>query len=143
LVVLLLLVPVLIIIGARLGYGIRGQVSRMHPTARLAERIYLEEHSSTVGTTNASIAFRATGKTVEQLYDEAASIRDRFGTGGWLFGGFVGLVIGLRLVNASIQRCRTDYEADRASCLACGRCFAYCPREQLRLKKVGKVVSTG
>ena len=138
---LLLIVPVLVVLGGWLGYSVRTQVSRMHATVRLAERLYLEEHSKVVGTTDASTAFRATGKTTQQLYDEAANIRARFATGGWLFGGFVGLVSGLKLVGASVRRSRTDYEADRASCLACGRCFEYCPREQLRLKKTEQVVS--
>jgi ferredoxin len=56
--------------------------------------------------------------------------------GGWIVGGFVGLVIGLKLIGLSIRRKRTDYEADRASCLACGRCFKYCPREHIRLNKL-------
>ncbi|MHC4483100.1 MAG: 4Fe-4S binding protein, partial [Planctomycetota bacterium] len=69
------------------------------------------------------------------LYDEASAIIDRFAFGGWFFGGFVGLVVGLKLIGLSVRRQRTDYEADRASCIACGRCFEYCPREHLRLKE--------
>jgi len=135
LVFLILLLPVLIFLGGWFGSGIKAVTSRAHETVRLAERIYLEEAGEVEETTDASAAFRATGKEISELYDEASHIRSQFGLGGWIFGGFVGLVIGLKLIGLSVWRRRQDYEADRASCLACGRCFAYCPREHVRLKK--------
>jgi ferredoxin len=58
-------------------------------------------------------------------------------TGAWLLGGFLGLVIGLKLIRLSVYRRRVDYEADPALCVACGRCFDYCPRERLRRKSRG------
>jgi ferredoxin len=137
---LLLLVPVLAGVGGWMGYSVRPVTSRMHATVRLAERIYLEEQGKVEGTTNASTAFRAMGKTTEQLYEEASNIRAGFGVGGWLFGGFVGLVIGFKLISVSVRRRRSGYEAERASCLACGRCFEYCPREHLRLKAIKETI---
>ena len=106
----------------------------MHATVRLAERIYLEDAGKVEGTTDASSAFRATGEETQELYARASNIRDKFGLGGWLSGGFVGLMIGLKLLGVSVMRRRLDYEADRAGCVACGRCFEYCPREHARLK---------
>jgi ferredoxin len=138
---LLLLLPVLVVLGAWLGHALGPAMSRTNPTVALAERIYSEEQGKVEGTTDASTAFRAAGKTVAQLYKEASDIRAGFGTGGLFFGAFVGLVGGLKLAGASVRRKRTGYEADRASCLACGRCFEYCPREHLRLKDPGKAVS--
>ncbi len=135
LVFLLLLLPVLVLLGGWAGSGIKAVTSRAHETVRLAERIYLEETGEVDETTDASAAFRATGKPISELYEEASNIRAEFGLGGWIFGGFVGLVIGLKLIGLSVWRQRTDYEADRAGCLACGRCFAYCPREHVRLKE--------
>jgi ferredoxin len=108
----------------------------MHPTVRLAQRIYLEDAGKVEDTTDASEAFRATGKETEALYDEALNIRAEFGLGGWFVGGFLGLVIGLKLIAASVWRQRTDYQAGKASCLACGRCYKYCPMEHERLKKI-------
>jgi ferredoxin len=134
--ILFLLLPVLILLGGWAGSGLKAVTSRAHPTVRLAERIYLEETGKAEETTEASLAFRASGKTIKELYDEASAIRARFGFGGWLLGGFVGLVIGFKLIGLSVWRQRTDYEADRASCLACGRCFEYCPKEHVRLKKM-------
>jgi NosR/NirI family nitrous oxide reductase transcriptional regulator len=132
---LLLLLPVLIVLGGWAGTSIKAITSRAHETVRLAERIYQEEAGEVEGTTDASSAFRATGQEIPALYEEAATIQAQFGLGGWIFGGFVGLVIGLKLIALSIWRQRRDYEADRADCLACGRCYAYCPREHVRLKE--------
>ena len=134
--ILLILLPVLVFLCGWGGSSIRKVTSRMHPTVRLAERIYLEDNSKVQDTTDASEAFRATGKDTEELYKEALNIRTEFGLGGWFAGGFLGLVIGIKLITASIWRQRTDYEAGRASCLACGRCYKYCPVERERLKKI-------
>ncbi len=134
--ILLILLPVLILLSGWAGSNLDDVMSRSHPTIRLAERVLLEESDQVEGTTDASSAFRGSGKSTEALYSEASSIRSQFYLGGWLFGGFIGLVIGIKLINSSIRHNRTDYEADRASCLACGRCFQACPREHIRLKKL-------
>jgi len=132
---LLVLLPILIFLGGWAGSKLKTVASRMHPSVRLAERVRLEETGKVEGTTDASDAFRATGTETADLYESASNIRARFGLGCLIFGGFIGLVIGLELVSVSVWRQRQDYEADRASCLACGRCFEYCPREHLRRKK--------
>jgi ferredoxin len=136
---LLLLLPVLVFLGGWAGSGLKGVTSRAHETVRLAKQIYLEETGKIEETTDASSAFRATGREIKELYEQASNIRANFELGGWILGGFIGLVIGLKLIGLSVWRQRTDYEADRASCLACGRCFNYCPREHLRLKKAKEV----
>ena len=129
---LIVLLPVFIILGAWAGNSVKNTLAQMHPTVRLAERVRLEETGKVDGTTDASDAFRATGLTNAELYKEASGIRESFGIGGLLLGCFIGLVIGLKLVAVSIWRERLDYEADRASCFACGRCFEYCPVEHKR-----------
>lgn len=42
-------------------------------------------------------------------------------------------MIGLKLITLSIRRKRTDYQPDRSRCVSCGRCYWYCPGEQVRL----------
>ena len=135
---LIFLLPVLIFLGGWAGSSLNSSWSRMHSTVRLAERIYLENQGLLSETTEASSAFRATGKPIEDLYDQASVIRKQFKFGGWLLGSFIGLVAGLKLIIPSIRRQRTDFQADRASCLACGRCFKYCPKEQVRLKSLNE-----
>jgi NosR/NirI family nitrous oxide reductase transcriptional regulator len=136
---LLLLLPMLVFLGGWAGSSLKGVTSQAHETVRLAKQIYLEEAGKTETVTDASTAFRATGQKINDLYKQASNIRAEFGLGGWILGGFVGMVIGLKLIGLSVWRQRTDYEADRASCLACGRCFKYCPREHVRLEKAKEV----
>ena len=131
---LIILLPILVLSFGWIGSVLRPVTSRVHATVRLADRIYLEETGQEEETTDASNAFRATGKEIKELYAEALAIQSRFGLGGWLSGGFVGLVIALKLIGLSLRRRRTDYEADRAGCLACGRCFEYCPKEHTKRK---------
>ena len=133
---LMVLLPVLALSLGWAGSRLKNVTARMHATVRLAERVYLEDTGKAEGTTDASLAFRATGTQPAQLYAEASAIRAKFTLGGWLFGGFVGLVVGLKLIGLSRRVTRTDFEADRASCLACGRCFQYCPRERIRRNRV-------
>ena len=45
-------------------------------------------------------------------------------------GAFFGLVISITLINLSTKRTRKQYEIDNASCVACGRCFKYCPQRK-------------
>jgi len=84
-----------------------------------------------------SDAFYATHRPPGELYAEAAAVQASFVRGGWLFGGWVGLVIGIKLVHLSIRRTRTDFEPDPGTCVSCGRCFAYCPVERQRFKQHG------
>jgi Pyruvate/2-oxoacid:ferredoxin oxidoreductase delta subunit len=44
----------------------------------------------------------------------------------------VGLVFGVKLVQLTVRRQRTDFEPDRGACVSCGRCFWYCPEEHAR-----------
>jgi ferredoxin len=74
--------------------------------------------------------FLSSGKTLETLVKEAGIIRGKFRTGGWFAGGFIGLVIGLTLLNQVIYRRREDFEPHRGDCFSCGRCMDYCPVEE-------------
>jgi NosR/NirI family nitrous oxide reductase transcriptional regulator len=135
---LLVLLPTLVAAGASGGHALKDALARVHPTVRAAERISLEQSGAVEGTDDVSDAFRASGRDSRDLYREAAQIRENFGLGGALFGAFVGLVAGGKLLSLAVQRRRDDYEADRAGCLACGRCYSYCPKERQRLKKIAE-----
>ena len=63
----------------------------------------------------------------EELYNEAAQITKRFYIGGWILGGFIGLVFGLTLLSLSIFRYKEDYTPNKATCISCARCIDYCP----------------
>jgi ferredoxin len=135
--VLLILLPILITLGAWLGNTIAPFAARTHTTVALAERVWMEENQMVEGTTDASRFFRASGESIPSLYELGASIRGRFEKGGWYFGGFLGLVLGAKLILLSLRPRQADYEADRAGCVACGRCYKYCPKEQELMQETG------
>lgn len=132
---IVILLPVLIVFGALLGVRAGTPLSHVNPRVRLAERIWMEDTKIVGDTTESSDAFRGTGRPKDELYAEAVRINGKFAVGGGVFGGFVGLVIGSKLILLFLRRRQVDYEADRSSCLSCGRCFAYCP--------IGKDITDG
>lgn len=133
---LIVLLPVLILSGGWLGSKVSGSWSRMHPTVRLAERVYLENQGQIEEVDDSSLAFRATGEPFEALFGRADVIRKQFKYGCILLGVFMGFVAGVKLIKPSIRVKRTEYTAEKAGCFACGRCFKSCPQEHLRLKKI-------
>lgn len=137
---LLVLAPVLVVTGLWFGRGLDASLARLHPTVRLAERLHQEEAGEVEGTVDMTDAFRNTGRPPSELYAEARRVIARMRFGGGLFGGWVGLVIGGQLIAHSIRRRRTDYQPDRGACVACGRCFWYCPsgHEKARLTSVAQ-----
>lgn len=150
---LLVLAPGLLALGAVLGRGVGPALSRLHPTVRLAEDVRLAElgqatwlsaEESTPGAgarlpgplkdrNEAVAAFRKTGRPVSELYAEALALQADFHVAGAWLGAWVGLVVGVKLIALAMRRRRTEYLADRAACVSCGRCFWYCPEEQVRL----------
>jgi len=131
--VFIALLPVFVVLSGWLGVRISPSLSRVHATVSLAERILLEDTGEVDGTTDASEAFRKTGRPTEELYDEVLTLKRQFVFWGGAFGAFIGLVIGIKLIYLSIRRMRTDYEVNRSTCLSCGRCFSYCPIEHVQL----------
>lgn len=148
--ILLVLLVVNTGLGGWLLASLAEPLSRMHSTVRLAERITLEDAerlaleeaegavpgdaAATVGTTDASDAFRGTGRPAAELYAEAGGIVDEYRLGGSIVGAFLGLFLSCKLISLSVFRKRSDYEADRSQCVSCGRCFAACPLEHERRK---------
>ncbi len=131
--IMIAVAPLLVALGVWLG-GVSGAtMSRKHRVVNLAERVHLEETGAVKDTTDASAAFRATGEPVEKLFSDAYAVQNRFVLAGRLCGAWIGLVIGLKLISLSVRSHRKDYEADQTRCVACARCFRYCPEELKRL----------
>ena len=76
-------------------------------------------------------SFKITGKNYQErranLFKYASDLRHSFYIGSWALGIWVALVIIVKLIKLSIKRTRLEYEADRGSCYACGRCYEFCP----------------
>ena len=131
---MLALLPVLLASGAWLGHQFSAPASRMHPTVSLADQLVRAEGTApNVGALSPDdLALERARQTPKEILTEAAGIRHKFSIGGWIFGAWVGLVIGAKLISLSVRRKRTDYEPDRGDCFACARCFEYCPNELVR-----------
>jgi NosR/NirI family nitrous oxide reductase transcriptional regulator len=131
---MLALLPVLLIGGGWLGHQFGAPASRMHPMVSLADQLVRAEGTApNLGVLSPDdLALERARQTPKEILTEAAVIRRKFGVGGWIFGAWVGLVIGAKLISLSIRRKRTDYEPDRGDCFACARCFEYCPSELVR-----------
>jgi len=131
---LLVVLPLLLLGGVLLGKRFAAPASRLHPTVRLAERFLREKGTpSPTGTlTPDQLSLERARREPREVLMEAAKIRNRFKVGAVAFGGWIGLVIGLKLVSVSIRRKRLDYEPDRGECVACARCFEFCPNELVR-----------
>lgn len=135
LVKLFLLTPVLMVLCGWAGSSLATPFSKLHPTVALAEGYYTPgrpEAPPPVATPE-SLALERASRDPGTLQTDAVRVRQRFITGGWWFGAWVGLVIGARLITLSLRPSRTDFEPDRSACLACGRCYTSCPNERVRL----------
>lgn len=131
--IVLLASPLIVIAFAALGTRLGGPLSKLDPEVQLAEQIRREELGLTKTTTDASEAFRAARRPVSELYGAAVSQRERFDRLAVALGIWVGLVVAVKLISLSMRSRQSDYEPNRTGCVSCGRCYWYCPNEQIRL----------
>ena len=144
LLMLLVLLPILTVAGVGLGWLLAEPMARLNADVRLAEevraeQIQLQATGEIKEESDATKAFRETGRRPEELYVEALGLQRQFARAGLWLGGWVGLVIGVKLIHLSLRRRRIDYSPDRGGCVSCGRCFWYCPCEQVRLGLIESV----
>lgn len=130
---LLLLLPVLVAGGGLLGKQFSTEASTQHSTVRLAQRLLTEPSISPVSNANAEdLELLRAQQNPKEILAQAALVQKRFTWSGVAFGAWVGLVIGVKLINLGLRRNRTDYEPDAGACVACARCFESCPNEMAR-----------
>ncbi len=127
--ILLFILPV---VGGLCGYGAGPFLARAHWKVRLARRIAREDAQGLTERTKESEAFRETGESTEELYEEAGAIQNTMRVGGTLLGVWFGLVTAAKLNGLSWDRRRETYEINHARCVACARCFEVCPFERDR-----------
>lgn len=126
--------PLLLLAGGWLGSNLGVVASRVHPTVALAER-HLREQQAPVQhgvQTREALALDRAQRESKEILATALEVRRKLRLGGGLFGGWVGLVMGAKLISLSVRRARTDFEPDRGACVACARCFMSCPNERAR-----------
>jgi ferredoxin len=121
--------------GGWLGSRFTRSQAGLHRDVALAE-LHLRQQTP-AARTNLTVpdrlALDRAARMTDTLLPAAVEKRQAFGWAGWAFGGWVGLVLGLKLAGFSFWRRRTDYEPDRGGCFGCARCFLSCPQERVRL----------
>lgn len=127
--------PLAILLCGWLGAELAVPFSQLHPTVALAEDYFspTRPEAPPPVATPESLALERAAKDPEGLRTAAVQVRERFRTGGWWFGGWMALVVAVRLIVWSQRPQRTDFEPDRSACVACGRCYTSCPNERVRL----------
>ena len=121
------ILPLWIGIGGFAGSMVHVPLSRFNQTVYLAELI-VEHPEVKNDPDNIDVrTFMSSGESTEQLVVKAEAIRHQFYIGGWLLGGFMGLVIGTSLIGLSTFRKLEDLEPNKTNCLSCARCMDYCP----------------
>jgi NosR/NirI family transcriptional regulator, nitrous oxide reductase regulator len=133
-----ILLPLLILGGAYLGRPLAVPLSRLHPSVALAEQVAGEESGKIIEPNDASKAFAQSGRTKESLYADALNVRNRFVLGAAWFGAFIGLMVGLKLLALNYAPIPTTFEPNPSTCLSCGRCYTYCPKEIVRQKRFNR-----
>lgn len=122
--------PLIIAASAAMGYMMYEPLARMHPTVTLSERIAAEDLGLLeVNSILEAETFRGLDKTTQQLHMEAMGIREQFKVGGAWLGGFLGLIVALKLIGLSTVPKLDVYTPHKETCFSCGRCYPYCPVE--------------
>ncbi len=131
---LLALTPLLLAGGGWLGFQFSTPASRLHPAVSLADQLVRAQGAAPRfgALSPEDLALERARQTSKETLTEAAAVQRKFAVGGWVFGAWVGLVIGAKLISLSVRRRRTDYEPARGECFACARCFEFCPNELVR-----------
>ena len=101
-----LLIPVWIIAGIYVGSRVHTRLSKSHSKVFLAE-LLISHPELKSDLNNLDIqAFLQSGQSMDELVSEAMDIRSKFYIGSRITGGFLGLVIGVLLMNQMIFRRR-------------------------------------
>lgn len=132
LVAMILLAPFIVILFAWLGAQCAFPLSQYHPHLIRAEKL-LAERSGLVDEISAeTMAWTQRNASDENALELARDTMQQFAWSATFLGGFIGVVIATHGVLFTLRRRRTEYEADPARCVACGRCFWYCPQQSQR-----------
>ena len=79
-------------------------------------------------------AFHEMGRSMDELEASVANVRDSFYKWSWFAGALFGFVLGCKLTRLSVKRTRKTYEIEPSACVACGKCFDYCPQNIFKKK---------
>lgn len=128
LVMYFILLPVLTLAGAWLVGSNSEALSRAHKDVHLYDLIQEQEANPELEPILEVTAFNEMGRTMEELEAKVEEVQHQFKVYGYLAGALIGFVLGFKLIRLSVKRTRKTYEIDHSACVACGKCFDYCPQ---------------
>ena len=120
-------VPVFAIAGALLLYNLAPVLSGANSNVRLAREIRTEKKSGIESPLKDVIAYKESGKTETELYNEEELIIGRFRNDSPWAGAFLGISFGIGMISLTVKSRRSEYKPHQGKCYSCGRCFKYCP----------------
>lgn len=132
----MLLMPLLVVLGALMMRASAEGLSRAHKEVRLYDMVTAYEAQAAPEIIPLEVeAFYMKGRTMEELTaTKDAIVADYRKYATWA-GAMIGLVLAIALMRFSIKRRRETYEIDQSACVACGRCFEYCPQNRVATKQ--------
>lgn len=123
--------PLMIAAGAFITRSLSVELSQPHKDVRLY-KLVMEHETNPQDVLSVELeAFYGQGGMVEELTQRYEAIQKDFKLYSTVAGALIGLVIGITLINLSVKRTRKEYEIDTANCVACGKCFGYCPQNKI------------
>jgi len=122
-----LLIPLLMLAGGWTGSRLHEPLASVNAKVKLAKQILSPVPDKNQAETFEIQAFKSAGKQQAQVFAEASEVLHKFHIGGWLLGGFIGLVFGGLIAGRMITKHRTDYIPNKGTCFSCARCVDYCP----------------
>lgn len=127
----MLFLPLLMLTGALLMRMSAEGLSRAHKQVRLYDMVVEYEAQPAPEVMPLEVeGFYVKGITVDELKATRDAVVEEYRTYSTWAGAAMGLVLALALIRFSVKRRRETYEIDPAACVACGRCFEYCPQNR-------------
>jgi ferredoxin len=123
-----IVLPLLVVACAFLMRSVSENISRAHKDVRLFDMVVEHEANPQNVLSLELEAFFINERTLEEVTEIYEQIQAEFKLYSTIAGGLIGLVFGLTLINLSVKRTRKEYEIDDAECVACAKCFKYCPQ---------------
>lgn len=123
-----IMLPLLTAAGALLLGTNSDNLSQANKDVYLYTLLQMQESDSEIEMPKEVVAFHEMGRSMDELAEKVEGIKDEFRLYAYLVGAMIGFVIGMKLINLSVKRTRKTYEIDHSACVACGKCFDYCPQ---------------
>ena len=126
-VLFMLLIPFWIALGTFSLGSAHNYFAKLHPDVKLAERLILNPELINNQEDIDVKTFMASERTLDDLVIDVKEIKGEFQRGSYILGAFIGLVIGVILMQNYRFKRRRDFEPHKGECFSCGRCMDYCP----------------